>query len=238
MIYTSTLAAVVSALAAEAIDNTSKQAWQKLYRPGYAEGGSLESLIRSSSERGITRMDADCWVYARLHSQLIPRHWNALTARFSTHKAKKVEAICKLVPLIATQAPNLFRYKAVTAWAIPPVRGVQVQSGQEVASRAARERAQFDSLQAGVVKHLAGGEMTEDVGQARREQYVKRSTDMIVLPAEFYDINTWDGQGLNRTTYWRWKKAIDRVLDEMVAEALAASGKILQEEGVLMADAA
>ncbi|WP_371257609.1 hypothetical protein [Pseudomonas sp. BAY1663] len=183
-------------------------------------------------------MDADCWVYARLHSQLIPRHWNALTARFSTHKAKKVEAICKLVPLIATQAPNLFRYKAVTAWAIPPVRGVQVQSGQEVASRAARERAQFDSLQAGVVKHLAGGEMTEDVGQARREQYVKRSTDMIVLPAEFYDINTWDGQGLNRTTYWRWKKAIDRVLDEMVAEALAASGKILQEEGVLMADAA
>ncbi|MNW09661.1 hypothetical protein D3C71_2067090 [compost metagenome] len=61
---------------------------------------------------------------------------------------------------------------------------------------------------------------------------------MIVLPAEFYDMNTWDGQGLNRTTYWRWKKAIEKVLDEMVVEALEASSKILQEEGVLMADAA
>ncbi len=183
-------------------------------------------------------MLVDCWVHARLHSKLIPRHWNALTARFSTHKAKKVDAIGKLVPLIATQAPNLFRYKAVTAWAIPPVKGIQAQSGHEVASRAARERAEFDSLTAGVGKHLAGGEMPDDAGQARREQYVKRSTDMIVLPAEFYDINTWDGQGLNRTTYWRWKKAIEKVLDEMVAEALVASGKILQQEGVLMADAA
>ncbi|WP_313087171.1 hypothetical protein [Stutzerimonas nitrititolerans] len=125
MIYTSTLAAVVSALAAEAIDNTSKQAWQKLYRPGYADGGSLECLMRSSGERGITRMDADCWVYARLHSQLIPRHWNSLMARFSTHKVKKVEAIGKLVPLIASPAPGLFVQKAVTAWAIPPMKGVE-----------------------------------------------------------------------------------------------------------------
>ncbi|MBF8801873.1 hypothetical protein LG197_17835 [Pseudomonas asiatica] len=229
MKYQSVLAAVVRALAAETMSGVG--------------GGDFEPKVQASKLKGeISGKDAamlvDCWVHARLHSKLIPRHWNALTARFSTHKGKKVEAIGKLVPLIATQAPNLFRYKAVTAWAIPPVKGVQAQSGNEVASRSARERAEFDSLQAGVVKHLAGGEMPEEAGQARREQYVKRSTDMIVLPSEFYDINTWDGQGLNRTTYWRWKKAIEKVLDEMVAEALVASGKILQEEGVLMADAA
>lgn len=229
MKYQSVLAAVVRALAAETMSGVG--------------GGDFEPKVQASKLKGeISGRDAamlvDCWVHARLHSKLIPRHWNALTARFSTHKAKKVDAIWKLVPLIATQAPNLFRYKAVTAWAIPPVKGVQAQSGHEVASRAARERAEFDSLHAGVVQRLAGGEMPEDAGQARREHYVKRSTDMIVLPAEFYDINTWDGQGLNRTTYWRWKKAIEKVLDEMVAEALVASGKILQEEGVLMADAA
>ncbi|MFG0540208.1 hypothetical protein ACF8EA_08375 [Pseudomonas sp. YQ_5] len=229
MKYQSVLAAVVRALAADTVSGVG--------------GGDFEPKVQASRLKGeITGKDAamlvDCWVHARLHSKLIPRHWNALTARFSTHKAKKVEAIGKLVPLIATQAPNLFRYKAVTAWAIPPVKGVQAHSGHEVASRAARERAEFDSLHAGVVKHLEGGEMPEDAGQARREQYVKRSTDMIVLPAEFYDINTWDGQGLNRTTYWRWKKGIEKVLDDMVAEALAASSKILEEEGVLMADAA
>lgn len=229
MKYQSVLAAVVRALAAETMSGVG--------------GGDFEPKVQASKLKGeITGKDAamlvDCWVHARLHSKLIPRHWNALTARFSTHKAKKVDAIGKLVPLIATQAPSLFRYKAVTAWAIPPVKGVHAYSGHEVASRAARERAEFDSLHAGVVKHLEGGEMPEDAGQARREQYVKRSTDMIVLPAEFYDINTWDSQGLNRTTYWRWKKAIEKVLDEMVTEALAASGKILEDEGVLMATAA
>lgn len=229
MKYQSVLAAVVRALAAETMSGVG--------------GGDFEPKVQASKLKGeITGKDAamlvDCWVHARLHSKLIPRHWNALTAKFSTHKAKKVEAIGKLVPLIATQAPNLFRYKAVTAWAIPPVKGVQAQSGYEVASRAARERAEFASLHAGVVQHLAGGEMPEDAGQARREQYVKRSTDMIVLPAEFYDINTWDNQGLNRTTYWRWKKAIEKVLDEMVVEALAASAKILEDEGILMAEAA
>lgn len=229
MKYQSVLAAVVRALAADTVSGVG--------------GGDFEPKVQASKLKGeITGKDAamlvDCWVHARLHSKLIPRHWSALTARFSTHKAKKVEAIGKLVPLIATQAPNLFRYKAVTAWAIPPVKGVQAHSGHEVASRSARERAEFDSLTAGVGKHLDGGEMPEGAGQARREQYVKRSTDMIVLPAEFYDINTWDGQGLNRTTYWRWKKAIEKVLDEMVAEALAAASKILEDEGILMADAA
>ncbi|MBF8674833.1 hypothetical protein IRZ53_07340 [Pseudomonas fulva] len=229
MKYQNAMSAVIRALAAETMSGVG--------------GCDFEPKVQAAKLKGeIVGKDAamlfDCWVHARLHSKLIPRHWDALVAKFSTHKGKKVEAIGKLVPLIASQAPSLFRYKAVTAWAIPPVKGVQVRSGHEVASRSARERAEFDSLHDGVVQHLAGGYMAEDAGQARREQYVKRSTDMIVLPAEFYDINTWDNQGLNRTTYWRWKKAIETVLEEMVTEALAASAKILQDEGVLMAEAA
>lgn len=237
MIYTSVLAAVVSALAAEAIDNTSKQAWQKLYSP-HNEGKVDLTMLGGKGAAELSRIDADCWVHARLHSQLIPRHWDALVAKFSTHKGKKVDAIGKLVPLIATQAPDLFRYKAVTAWAIPPIKGLQTRSGREVSSRSARERAGFEALTTSVRKSLASEEGADPQGQARREQYVKRSTDMIVLPPEFYDINTWDSQGLNRTTYWRWKKSIERVLDEMVTEALAAAGKILQAEGVLLAEAA
>ncbi|WP_312669709.1 hypothetical protein [Stutzerimonas nitrititolerans] len=124
MIYTSTLAAVVSALAAEAIDNTSKQAWQKLYRAGYEEGVDLATLHRSSHSE-LTRMDVDCWVYARLHSQLIPRHWNALAAKYSTHRQKKRDAIEALIPLIATPAPRRFLGMAVYTWAIPKLKGVQ-----------------------------------------------------------------------------------------------------------------
>jgi len=124
MIYTSTLAAVVSALAAEAIDNTSKQAWQKLYRAGYEEGFDLATLHRSSHSE-LTRMDVDCWVYARLHSQLIPRHWNALAAKYSTHRQKKRDAIEALIPLIATPAPRRFLGMAVYTWAIPKLKGLQ-----------------------------------------------------------------------------------------------------------------
>ncbi|PVZ19941.1 MULTISPECIES: hypothetical protein [unclassified Pseudomonas] len=192
MIYTSVLAAVVSALAAEAIDNTSKQAWQKLYSP-HNEGKVDISALGGRRSGDLSRADADCWVHARLHSQLIPRHWDVLMAKYTTHKGRKVESIGRLVPLIASAAPRLFRYKAVTAWAIPPLKG---------------------------------------------NKDGKRSTDMIVLPAEFYDINTWDAQGLNRTTYWRWKKAIEEVLEEMVDEALKASEHILMAEGVLIAEVA
>jgi len=187
MIYTSVLAAVVSALAAECIDSTSKQAWQKLYQSS-GEAGDLASLVRAARSGAISRQDADCWVYSRLHSQLKHRHWNALVARYSTHKAHKVESIGALVPLIASHAPRLFVYKAVTAWAIPPLKGVQG----------------------------------------------KRSTDMIILPTEFYDMNTWDSQGLHRSTYWRWRRGIEEVLNEMVKYALKDVEEILRHEGLLM----
>lgn len=115
MIYPSVLGAVVSALAAECIDNTAKQAWQKLI--------DMETRSVGSGGGATDRMHADCWVHARLHSQLIARHWSALVARYSTHKAKKVAAIGALTPIIASPAPRLFVAKAVTAWAIPPLKG-------------------------------------------------------------------------------------------------------------------
>ncbi|MOA34454.1 hypothetical protein D3C78_1558290 [compost metagenome] len=109
-------------------------------------------------------------------------------ARYSTHKGRKVESIGRLCPLIASPAPRLFVTKAVTAWSIPPLKGMEG----------------------------------------------KRSTDMIILPAHFYDMNTWDDQGLNRTTYWRWRSGIESCLDEMVAEAIICAEEILREEGVLL----
>lgn len=188
MIYTSALAAIVSALAAETIDNTSKQAWQKLYRPGYQDGLDLATLFRSAQKDAISRTDADCWVFARLHSQLKPRHWAALLARYSTHKGRKVEAIGKLAPLIASPAPFLFVQKAVTAWAIPPLKGAEG----------------------------------------------KRSTDMIVLPKEFYDMNGWDPDGSPERTRQRWRQHVYAVLDEMTTESIHAATEILEREGVLM----
>lgn len=185
MIYTSALSAVVSALAAECIDNTSKQAWQKLI--------DQETRGVGSGASGSDRMQADCWVFARLHSQLKPRHWYALVARYSTHKARKVEAIGKLAPLVASPAKALFVYKAVTAWAVPPLKGVQD---------------------------------------------AKRSTDLIVLPSAFYNMNTWDLDSRPESTRREWRRKIQAVLDEMVREALASAELILLSEGVLHSSAA
>lgn len=192
MIYSSVLSAVVSALAAEAIDNTSKQAWQKLYQPGHDDGHDLATLSRSVESGSLTRMDADCWVFARLHSQLKPRHWDALVAKYSTHRARKVQSIGRLHPLIASHAPKLFVVSAVTAWAVPKLKGAEG----------------------------------------------KRSTDMIVLPSEFYDVNRWDPEARPERTRRRWKKGIEDALDDMVSEALAEAGKLLEYEGLTLQMAA
>lgn len=184
MVYSSVMSAVVSALAADCIDNTAKQVWQKLIDTE-TRGVGLPGGAKD-------RMQADCWVHARLHSQLIPRHWNALVARFSTHRTKKVGAIAALCPVVASPASRLFVQKAVTAWAIPQLKG----------------------------------------GDG------KRSTDMIVLPAAFYDMNTWDQGASPERTRRRWRKAICDVLDEMVGEALVAAEEVLLAEGVLQCTAA
>jgi len=48
-----------------------------------------------------------------------------LVAKYSTHKARKVDAIGFVIPRIESPAPRLFVSKAVTAWAIPELRGVE-----------------------------------------------------------------------------------------------------------------
>lgn len=133
MIYPGVLNAVVSALAAEAIDNTSKQAWQKLYNSAdEEEGGDLATLVRSRGVDAIDRIQVDCWVSARLHSRLEPKHWNALVAKYSTHKARKVQSLSALQALISTPAPKLFLYKAITAWAIPQLKGARSKVAKSV----------------------------------------------------------------------------------------------------------
>jgi hypothetical protein len=175
MIYTSILSAIVSALAAEAIDNTSKQAWQELYQPGFEDSQDFATLSRSFNAGSLSRMDVDCWVFARLHSQLKVRHWDVLVAKYSTHRASKVRSISRLHPLIASHAPKLFVVSAVAAWAIPKLKG-------------------------------ADG---------------KRSSDMIVLPSEFYDVNRWDPEARPERTRRRWKKGIEDALEVLILELAA-----------------
>lgn len=183
MVYQNVLSAVVSALAAECKDSTSRQAWQKL----------IDLDVSKAGRAGAPDRDLiDCWVFARLHSELIPRHWHALAARYGTHKGRKVKAISSLAPLIASPAPQLFVYKAVTAWAIPPIKGLEG----------------------------------------------KRSSDMIVLPASFYDMNTWDLAANPESTRRRWRRGVYSVLDEMSSEAINAAEQILIAEGVLIGRAA
>lgn len=115
MIYRNVLSAVVSVLAAECIDNTSKQAWQRLAGDDVRlAGGGM-----SANDRALL----DCWTHARLHAQLSPRHWNVLVAKYSTHKGRKIQAVGRLAALVSTPAPKLFLSYAVYAWAIPPLKG-------------------------------------------------------------------------------------------------------------------
>ncbi len=116
MIYRNVLSAIVSVLAAECIDNTSKQAWQRLVGDDVRPAGSG----MSANDRALL----DCWAHARLHAQLSPRHWNVLVAKYSTHKGRKVQAAARLIALIDTPAPKLFLSYAVYAWAIPKLKGV------------------------------------------------------------------------------------------------------------------
>lgn len=116
-IYRDAISAVVRCLAAECIDNTAKQAWQRQYQSGWPElrGGS------GIGQRDM--MDYDCMVHACLHERLSSHHWLALVAKFSTHTPRKVEAIEFLARRVASPSPAAFRDKCVTAWAFPPMKG-------------------------------------------------------------------------------------------------------------------
>ncbi|MBH3404475.1 hypothetical protein I5P86_05360 [Pseudomonas glycinae] len=231
MIYPSVLNAVVSALAAEAIDNTSKQAWQKLYNSAdEEEGGDMATLVRSRGADTIDRTQVDCWVSARLHSALEQKHWDALVAKYSTQKGRKVQAISALQALIRTPAPKLFLFKATTAWAIPQLKGARPKVATSVSVEIPLDAPEW-RREAVVKAALAAG-------QAKAKRDESRSADMIVLKDSFYDMNTWDSDGTPESTRRRWRQDIGKAADDLVNEALAHAADILEGEGLLIERAA
>lgn len=223
MVYESVMGAVVSALAAEAIDNTSKQAWQRKCECG-------ETAARKSTVTGLERDYIDCWVYARLHSMLKDRHWFALVAKYSANKARRVEAIGRVKAVVATPAPQLFLYKAVTAWAIPKLRGVRNLPPAMVSVDVPLDAPL--SKQASIIVAALEAE------RVKRKRMRERAANMIVLEDSFYDMNNWDLDGRPESTRREWRRHIHKVLDEMLAEALAAAGELLKAEGLLIEAAA
>ena len=181
--YKDVMGTLVRVLAADNIDNSTKQSWQKLIDADLRQGGTGSTLsVRD-------KFDYDCCLYALLHRQLEPAQWDVLVAKYSTHKANKVAAIGRLVARTTSPAPQLFIYKALTAWAIPKLRGVQVG---------------------------------------------KRSTDMIVLPAEFYDMNSWDTEGKPESTRRRWKTGIAKRLESLEEAAVVHATEIFDREQIFI----
>lgn len=231
MIYPGVLNAVVSALAAEAIDSTSKQAWQKLYNSAdEEEGGDLATLVRSRGADTIDRTQVDCWVSARLHSALEPKHWDALVAKYSTHRGRKVQSISALQALISTPAPKLFLFKATTAWAVPQLKGARPKVATSISVDIPLDTP--DWRREAVVKAALAA------GKSKARKYESRSADMIVLKDSFYDMNTWDNDGTPESTRRRWRQDIGKAADDLVNEALAHAAEILEGEGLLIERAA
>lgn len=230
MIYSSVLGGVVSALAAEAIDNTSKQAWQKLYSPHEEEQRDLASLFRCAPGESIDRAQADCWVAARLNHGLEKKHMNALVAKYSTDKARKVQAITDLRLLISSPAPTLFVYKAVTAWAVPKLKGAEQKGVQTVTVTVPVDAP--DWRRESMIASAVAAE------RAAKKRLESRSASMILLPKSFYDMNTWDTEGRPESTRREWRRNIHLVLDTLVNEALCVAGEIFDIEGLIISDAA
>lgn len=182
-IYKDVMGTLVRVLAADNIDNSTKQSWQKLIDAEVRQGGTGSTIsVRD-------KFDYDCCLYALLHRELASAHWDVLVAKYSTHKANKVAAIGRLVSRMSTPAPQLFVYKALTAWAIPKLKG---------------------------------------------EQTGKRSTDMIILPAEFYDMNSWDPAGSPERTRHRWKAGIIKRLEQLEEAAVIHATEIFDAEQIFV----
>lgn len=223
MVYSSVSGAVVAALAAGEKGSAKAQAWQKLYKSAEEEGGCLASLGGRSG--GIDRTQVDYWLSARLHHMLKGRHWDALVAKYSTNKAKKAQAITLIRPLIASPAPTLFIYKAVTAWAIPKLKGARRKAPQSVSVDIPLD-ASFWRREAAVNAAIAAG-------QAAKKRIEAVEEDVIILPDSFYDMNTWDLDATPESTRRRWRLEINERLDGMVNDALGEAHLILLAENLL-----
>ena len=223
MVYSRVSGAVVAALAAGEKGSAKVQAWQKLYKSAEEEGGCAASLGGRSG--GIDRPQIDYWLSARLHHMLNSRHWDALVAKYSTNKAKKVQAITLVRPLIASPAPTLFIYKAVTAWAIPKLKGARRKAPQSVSVDI--------PLDASPWRREATVNAAVAAGSAARKRIEALEADVIILPDSFYDMNTWDLEATPESTRRRWRLEINEKLDGMIDDALAEVRVILEAEGLL-----
>lgn len=228
MIYSSVSGAVVAALAAGEKGAAKGQAWQKLYKAAEEEGGCLASL--SGQSHGLDRTQVDYWLSARLHHMLKGRHWDALVAKYSTNKAKKVQAITLVRPLIASPASTLFIYKAVTAWAIPKLKGARRKAPQSVSVSIPLDASPW-RCEATVNAAVAAGHAAKKRIEALEE-------DVIILPDSFYDMNTWDLDATPEPTRRRWRQGINEKLDGMINDAMIEVRLLLDAEGLLMDEAA
>ncbi|MGN8346345.1 hypothetical protein ACLEJQ_22350 [Pseudomonas sp. SMV71] len=225
MIYRNVISAVVRALAAETINS--------------AGGCDFEPKVQTSKLKGeISGKDAtllaDCIVHKLLHAQLTPRQWNALVAKYSTHKGRKVDSIGRLVCAIKSPAPQRFTQQAVLVWAVPQqVKGIQRQARQ-----AAAPEKIHDSSGKWDWRNRAAEEAVERANRHAKAVAEARPGEMIVLAASNYDMTNWDSQGLTERTYQRWNKAIKDGLESLVDEALVEAQSVLEECGVLEGQAA
>ncbi|PYD92654.1 hypothetical protein DNF23_10975 [Pseudomonas syringae pv. pisi] len=61
----------------------------------------------------------------------------------------------------------------------------------------------------------------------------KRSSDVAILPAEFYDMNTWDIEARPPSTRGRWRLGIHKCLESMQEGAVVHVTEILDREQLL-----
>lgn len=226
MIYRNVICAVVRALACETIIGLGGCRFEPRVQNSRFKGeffGSEDALL------------IDYMVHKVLHAQLSPRHWSALTARYSTDKIRKLESIGKLVAMLSSPAPYLFTQKAVTAWAVPQVKGIRREKVRVQAPGPSKQPGKSpqsvwrdEAVQAAVVR--------ANVFCANRVN--SRSNDLIILADSNYDMTTWDNQGLTDRTYQRWNKAIKNTLEGLVNEALVEAQSLLEQVGVLVGEAA
>jgi hypothetical protein len=178
---------------------------------------------------------ADCIVHKLLHAQLSPRHWNALVAKYTTHRGRKIDSIGRLVAVVKTPAPQRLTQQAVLVWAVPQqVKGIQRAVTQIKAPkhRENKEEGQWDWRNAAA-----------DADVARANKHARavaedKPGEMIVLADSNYDMTNWDSQGLTERTYQRWNKAIKDGLESLVNEALVEAQHMLEAVGVLESEAA
>lgn len=226
MNYHNVISAVVRALAAETINSSG--------------GCNVEPRVQASKLKGeISGKDAallaDCIVHKLLHAQLAPRHWNALVAKYSTHRGRKIDSIGRLVAVVKTPAPQRFTQQAVLVWAVPQqVKGIQraVTQIKTPKHRENKEKGQWDWRNAAA-----------DADVARANKHARavaedKPGEMIVLADSNYDMTNWDSQGLTERTYQRWNKAIKEGLESLVNEALVEAQHMLEAVGVLESEAA